>query len=373
MVNLVAIQEPFIIFLMKLASVQTHTVVIEPGTHMLIIYGDFVWVVLTKDHFPVGEYNKLSAKKIGPLEIVEKINSNAYRLKLPSHIRCSDVFNVKHLIPYHGDSSDDDLAMNSRTNFVYPEGNDGGPKSTDPICYLVLLDYISWYQEPKFLIKMPPRKNRTLNEIHEQELEDRVMARMEERFDQFVDQLSDRMDQLMNRRGNRNVRGTDDEQSENPFGEDDDSSSDEQSGRRPRRNQREDNRRWESGMRVNIPDFAGDTLSPEGFIDWLVAVEEVFEFKEVPENKRVSLIATKLRGRASAWWQQLKLTRERVGKPRITSWQKMKKCMRANFIPHNYQRHERKLPNTLRGKKEERKFHNYIINSILTGSMIPGS
>ncbi|GJT07732.1 putative reverse transcriptase domain-containing protein [Tanacetum coccineum] len=89
--------------------------------------GDFVWAVLTKDRFLVGEYNKLSAKKIGLLEIVEKINSNAYRLKFPSHIRCSDVFNVKHLIPYHGDSSDDDLAMNSRTNFVYPRGNDGGP------------------------------------------------------------------------------------------------------------------------------------------------------------------------------------------------------------------------------------------------------
>ncbi|GJV10386.1 putative reverse transcriptase domain-containing protein [Tanacetum coccineum] len=54
--------------------------------------GDFVWVVLTKDHFP-----------------------------LPSHIRCSDVFNVKHLLPYHGDSSEDDLVMNSRANFVYPE------------------------------------------------------------------------------------------------------------------------------------------------------------------------------------------------------------------------------------------------------------
>ncbi|GKB02408.1 hypothetical protein Tco_0830497 [Tanacetum coccineum] len=80
-----------------------------------------------QDRFPVGEYNKLSAKKIGPLEIVEKINSNAYRLKLPSHIRCSDVFNVKHLIPYHGDSSDDDLAINLRTNFDYPRGNDGGP------------------------------------------------------------------------------------------------------------------------------------------------------------------------------------------------------------------------------------------------------
>ncbi|GKB76794.1 hypothetical protein Tco_0943689, partial [Tanacetum coccineum] len=68
---------------------------------------------------------------------------------------------------------------------------------------------------------------------------------------------------------------------------------------------------WVDTLRVNIPDFAGDTLSPEGFIDWLVAVEEVCEFKEVPENKRVSLIATKLRGRASVWWQQLKLTREK--------------------------------------------------------------
>ncbi|GJY58174.1 hypothetical protein Tco_0458066 [Tanacetum coccineum] len=84
------------------------------------------------------------------------------------------------------------------------------------------IHYISLYREPKFLIKMPPRKNRTLNEIHKQELEDHVIARMEERFDQFVDQLSDRMDQLMNRRGNRNSQGTDAEQSDNPFGEDDD-------------------------------------------------------------------------------------------------------------------------------------------------------
>nr|GEV38737.1 reverse transcriptase domain-containing protein [Tanacetum cinerariifolium] len=84
--------------------------------------GDCVWVVLTKDHFLVGEYTKLSAKNIGPLEIVEKVNYNAYLLKLPSHIRCSDVFNMKHLLPYHGDLSDDDLVGNSRMNFVYPGG-----------------------------------------------------------------------------------------------------------------------------------------------------------------------------------------------------------------------------------------------------------
>ncbi|XP_026380121.1 uncharacterized protein LOC113274914 [Papaver somniferum] len=85
--------------------------------------GDFVWEILTKDRFPVGEYNKLKARKIGSLEIVAKINSNAYKLKLPSHIRTSDVFNVKHLVPFCGDNSDDDTT-NSRANFSQPREND---------------------------------------------------------------------------------------------------------------------------------------------------------------------------------------------------------------------------------------------------------
>ncbi|GKC98480.1 hypothetical protein Tco_1168755 [Tanacetum coccineum] len=96
-----------------------------------------------------------------------------------------------------------------------------------------------------------------------------------------------------------NGRGSEVEESENPFFEGDDSSSDGQPDR-PRQNQREDNRCWEIEMRVNILEFDKDTLNPEGLIDWLATVEEVFDFKEVPENKRVSLITTKLRGRASA-------------------------------------------------------------------------
>ncbi|GKE50297.1 putative reverse transcriptase domain-containing protein, partial [Tanacetum coccineum] len=121
------------------------------------------------------------------------------------------------------------------------------------------------------------------------------------------------MNDMMNprRHRDRNSQGSKGEESENLFFEGGGSSSDEEPDR-PRRDQREDNRHWESRMRV-------------------------FEFKEVPENKRVSLITTKLRGKVSAWWQPLKLTRERVRKPRVTSWRKMKKLLRDNFIPHNYQ------------------------------------
>lgn len=63
---------------------------------------DFVWAIITKDRFSAHEYSKLAAKKIGPVEIVEKINPNACRLRLPSHVHTSDVFNVKHLCSFHG-------------------------------------------------------------------------------------------------------------------------------------------------------------------------------------------------------------------------------------------------------------------------------
>ena len=69
----------------------------------------------------MGDYNKLSTNNSRPVEIIEKINLNAYRLKLPSHIRTVDGFNVKHLIPYVGDSSSgEDDTGNSRANFLYP-------------------------------------------------------------------------------------------------------------------------------------------------------------------------------------------------------------------------------------------------------------
>jgi hypothetical protein len=60
----------------------------------------FVWVLLTKDRFQVGEYNKLVARKVGSLEIIEKTNPNAYWLKLPSYVKTSYAFTVKHLVPY---------------------------------------------------------------------------------------------------------------------------------------------------------------------------------------------------------------------------------------------------------------------------------
>ncbi|KAE8676682.1 putative CCCH-type zinc finger family protein [Hibiscus syriacus] len=110
---------------------------------VLFDVGDFVWVVLTRDRFPVGEYNKLKDRKIGPCEVVQKINDNAYRLRLPSHLKTSNVFNVKHLSHCFVDS--DDTTLNSRISSFQPGVTDAGGSETDDAelseCTLMALRY----------------------------------------------------------------------------------------------------------------------------------------------------------------------------------------------------------------------------------------
>lgn len=88
---------------------------------------------------------------------------------------------------------------------------------------------------------------------------------------------------------------------------------------------------------MEIPEFHGN-INADEFLDWLVAVEEVLDFKVVPGDHRVSLVATRFHGRAAVWWSQTKTQRAQNGKTKITSWEKMKKHMKAAFLPYNYTR-----------------------------------
>ena len=70
-------------------------------------------------------------------------------------------------------------------------------------------------------------------------------------------------------------------------------------GHHPRTKSTND-RRWKSGLRIDIPKFQGSGR-PEELLDLINAIEEVFEYKKVPENKLVSLVATRFCGRAATW------------------------------------------------------------------------
>lgn len=60
--------------------------------------------------------------------MLEKVNPNEYRLKLPVQYRTSDVFNVKHLITYVGDNScRGEIRSDSRAN-LFQKRENGGDK-----------------------------------------------------------------------------------------------------------------------------------------------------------------------------------------------------------------------------------------------------
>lgn len=65
-------------------------------------------------------------------------------------------------------------------------------------------------------------------------------------------------------------------------------------------------------------------------------MERIFYYKEVPDRLKVKLNAIKLKERASSWWEQLKWSRERQEKSKISDWEKMKKKMKGYFLPFGY-------------------------------------
>jgi hypothetical protein len=85
--------------------------------------------------------------------------------------------------------------------------------------------------------------------------------------------------------------------------------------------------RWDNGIRIEIP---------EEYLDWTSKVEEVFELKEVPLDKQVSLVTIKLRDRAAAWWQSFKYRCYLDDLPPLNLWLDLKHEMNREFLPLNY-------------------------------------
>jgi hypothetical protein len=55
-----------------------------------------------------------------------------------------------------------------------------------------------------------------------------------------------------------------------------------------------------SRFELNISEFHRK-FQPEEFLDWVLAVEEVFEFNGVPDERRVSLVVHTFLEKVTAW------------------------------------------------------------------------
>ena len=85
--------------------------------------GDWVWLHLRKDRFPLQRKSKLLPRGEGPYQVVQKINDNAYKLLMPNDFVGSSTFNVCDLSPCVGVNDLDNLG----TNWTQEGGFDGGP------------------------------------------------------------------------------------------------------------------------------------------------------------------------------------------------------------------------------------------------------
>ncbi|XP_021969096.1 uncharacterized protein LOC110864356 isoform X1 [Helianthus annuus] len=98
---------------------------------------------------------------------------------------------------------------------------------------------------------------------------------------------------------------------------------------------RSPNNRNHTDIKVDIPEYDGK-LDPDEFVEWLRTVERVFDYKHTVEEKKVKLVALKLRKYASTWWANVCSQREKLGKEKVRSWSKMKKLLKSKFMPPYY-------------------------------------
>ena len=69
----------------------------------------------------------------------------------------------------------------------------------------------------------------------------------------------------------------------------------------------------------------------EDFLDWLLDLEDLFEFENIYYEIKVKLALYKLSGYTSHWWERIQTDRIQQVKDKIRSWPRMKKMFAINF------------------------------------------
>ena len=67
-------------------------------------------------------------------------------------------------------------------------------------------------------------------------------------------------------------------------------------GNRDRAQPVQPNERWDQSFKFEIPEFHGSQIA-EDLLDWIATVDEILEFKQVPLERCVPMLAMRFRGR----------------------------------------------------------------------------
>ncbi|KAK9689681.1 hypothetical protein RND81_09G074900 [Saponaria officinalis] len=89
-------------------------------------------------------------------------------------------------------------------------------------------------------------------------------------------------------------------------------------------------------LKLDIPEFNGDG-DAEKLLDWIRQTKRIFEYKDYDERKKFKVATLKLTKYASLWYENMKRQRRRDGKPKVETWEKLKKHLTKRFLPRDYE------------------------------------
>ena len=89
-------------------------------------------------------------------------------------------------------------------------------------------------------------------------------------------------------------------------------------------------------VRLEVAEFYGK-LNPTAFLDWIMSMEDYFDWYAMPENKKVRFVKAKLKGAARLWWHNIENQAHRTSQPPIDTWDEMKLKMKEHFLPTDYE------------------------------------
>ncbi|XP_074278064.1 uncharacterized protein LOC141601669 [Silene latifolia] len=102
----------------------------------------------------------------------------------------------------------------------------------------------------------------------------------------------------------------------------------------------------DKGLKLDIPKFDGD-LDAEKFLDWIRQAERILDYKDYDESNQFKFATFKLTKYVSLWYENLKKQRKRDRKPKIETWEKLKKHLMKRFMPRDYEQDNYLKPTSL--------------------------
>ena len=89
-------------------------------------------------------------------------------------------------------------------------------------------------------------------------------------------------------------------------------------------------------VRFEVAEFYGK-LNLTAFLDWIMSMEDYFDWYAMPENRKVRFVKAKLKGAAHLWWYNIENQLHRTDQPPIDTWDEMKFMMKEHFLPTDYE------------------------------------